>query len=203
MFVLSLMHRAPFKFSHAHLVAYRQLEQVIAAERECQRWQVALLRERALDAKQRLEHKVMTHALFEAPKSAMRRMGRQATPSGNAPKRRAIRKRQRNVSTRSLATPASSIKSSGGLVWAASSSSTSAAAVLSALKPSSRSRSRTRASREPVELLPSVAPDFHALGHDSDALGSADVGELFGLRVEKASIERELGDLLELVDMIR
>ena len=55
----------------------------------CQVWQVALLRQRA---KQRMEHRALTHALFEAPKAAMLRMGH-PIDADRADKRRRGRRR--------------------------------------------------------------------------------------------------------------
>ena len=75
------------------LVLFQQMH---ATEQECQVWQVALLRQRALDAKQRMEHKVLTHALFEAPKAAMLRMGHNAD-AGRADERRRGRRRMRSA----------------------------------------------------------------------------------------------------------
>ena len=193
-----------------------------ATEQECQVWQVALLRQRALDAKQRMEHKVLTHALFEAPKAAMLRMGH-TVDADRADKRRRSRRRMRTTrdgvpvvsSVVDLETPAGS--KGDRSTWAYSNTS-----LFSPLKtpakpppphlgtPAGGPLRRQPVSRAAASKMIATSPTAasqqllsHSLSVAFGGLDTSNGGELFGLRSENEAIKRELDDLLELVQMIR
>ena len=193
-----------------------------ATEQECQVWQVALLRQRALDAKQRMEHRVLTHALFEAPKAAMLRMGH-AVDADRADKRRRGRRRMRSARDRApvvsavvdLDTPVGS--EGDRSTWVSSN-----ASLFSPLQtpakpprpqlgtPAGGALRRQPVSRAVASKLIATSPTAasqqllsHSLSVAFGGLEASKGGELFGLRSENEAIKRELDDLLELVQMIR
>ena len=200
------------------LVLFQQMH---ATEQECQVWQVALLRQRALDAKQRMEHKVLTHALFEAPKAAMLRMGHNAD-AGRADERRRGRRRMRSArggaavtsAAVNLETPAGS--KGDRSTWAASNASLFSPLKTPAKPPPPqlgtpaggplRRQPMSRAAASKMIATSPTAASQQLLSHSLSVAFGADAstgGELFGLRSENETIKRELDDILELVQMIR